>query len=155
MKNMQIFNFRGVTFQYVAGCGIAILEEDGSHAEIESMEERNIRKEAESILETECDFSNSLISIAIDADFILFGDEENPDYILYEGKLRHLTYVCGDASSSFADGSGDDWDLFWEIEGTDVQLMYVCKESTYYDGYYFDKEKKDIFESNEIETRWQ
>jgi hypothetical protein len=46
MKQMQVFSHRGVTFQYVEGCGLAILEEDGSHAEIESMEETEIRQEA-------------------------------------------------------------------------------------------------------------
>jgi hypothetical protein len=46
MKQMQVFSHRGVTFQYVEGCGLAILEEDGNHAEIESMEESVIRKEA-------------------------------------------------------------------------------------------------------------
>jgi hypothetical protein len=51
MKNMDIFKFKGITFQYVQGCGLAIVEEDGSHAAIESMEESVIRKEALLLLE--------------------------------------------------------------------------------------------------------
>ena len=51
MKHEQEFYYNGIHFMYVAGCGLQMIEEDGTASYVENSEEKKVRKEAEALIE--------------------------------------------------------------------------------------------------------
>ena len=65
MKDLEKFSYKGIDFQFVDGCGLAIVEEDGGHATTESFEEIEVRKELNNLMDKLQDYKDKHLSLNI------------------------------------------------------------------------------------------